>query len=121
MSNAGSSERLMKLSTHAVLLWVLRGLSDQGVAQVLYEQSLVAAVAGGPLTMLELAVPMSCKPVDIPDGPLDVRTVAIDERDEPVGEVLVWVLNGYLSTIEYAWHTDLAPTEFPPPSRLRHE
>jgi len=111
----------MTLSTHAVLLWVLRAMPDHAAAQVLYEQSMVASVTSGPVTMVELAIPPSCESADVPDGPLPVRAVALDGQGQPVGEVLVWVSNGYLSTIEYAWYTDVAPTELPPTSRLRQE
>ena len=122
MSNTeSSSERPMTLSTHAVLLWVLRALPGQEAAQALYMQSMVASIAAGPPTMLELAVPLSCEPAHIPDGPLPVRAVALDGQGQTIGEVLVWVSNGYLSTIEYAWYTEEAPTELPPTSQLRQE
>ena len=111
----------MTLSTHAVLLWVLRALPSQEAAQMLYLQSMVASIAGGPPTMLELAVPLSCEPAPVPDGPLPVRAVAVDSQGQTLGEVLVWVSNGYLSTIEYAWYTDETPIELPPTSQLRQE
>ena len=111
----------MTLSTHAVLLWVLRALPSQEAAQELYLQSMVASIAGGPPTKLELAVPLSCEPAHVPDGPQPVRAVALDGLGQTVGEVLVWVSDGYLSTIEYAWYTDEAPTELPPTSQLRQE
>lgn len=122
MSNADSSSQgPMTLSTHAVVLWVLRALPSQEAAEALYLQSMVASIAGGPPTMLELEVPSSCEPAHIPDGPLPVRAVALDGQGRTVGEVLVWVSNGYLSTVEYAWYTDEAPTELPPTSQLRQE
>jgi hypothetical protein len=116
-----TSERSLTLSIHAVLLWVLRALPGQEVAQTLYLQSMVASIAAGPPTMLELAVPLSCEPAAVPDGPLPVRAVAVDGQGLTLGEVLVWVSNGYLSAIEYAWYTDEAPTELPATSQLRQE
>jgi len=121
MSNAEAAEGSMALSLHAVLLWVLRELPDQSVAQDLYAQSAVATVAAGLPTMVELTVPPSCEPARVPNGPLPVRAVAVDAQGSPMGEVLVWVSDGYLSTIEYAWYTDEAPTELPRASQLRHE
>jgi hypothetical protein len=120
MSDA-ESKRSMTLGTHAVLLWVLRAIPDQMAAQLLYEQSMAASVVGGPITMIELSVPPSSEPADIADGPLPVRTVALDEMGGMMGEVLVWVSGGYLSAIEYAWYTDEAPTELPPTNQLRQE
>lgn len=121
MTDGGSLERRLSLSELAVVLWVLRALPDRVAAEQLYQQSIAAAVKGGPLTMLELAVPPSVAPVSVSDGPLPVRTAAYDHDGTPLGELLVWMSGGYLSAIEYAWYTDAAPAELPAPSELRLE
>jgi hypothetical protein len=121
MSGTESQDRALSLSEHAALLWVLRALPDGGKAELLYAQSMAAAVQGGPLTMRELAIPSSCAAAPIPDGPLNVRAVAYDDDGTLLGELLVWVTDGYLSAIEYAWYTDSAPTELPAPRQLRQE
>jgi len=119
MSDIESLDRPLSLSEHAVVLWVLRALPDRGEAELLYAQSTAATVHGGPLTMRELTIPPSQVSAPIPNGPLPVRAVAYDEDGTLLGELLVWVSDGYLSAIEYAWYTDSAPTELPAPSQLR--
>ena len=121
MSDVESMDRSLSLNEHAALMWVLRVMPDSGEAELLYAQSLVATVTGGSLTMRELGVPPSCAPVACSDGPLPVRAVAYDEDGALLGEVLVWVSNGYLSAIEYAWYTDLVPRALPAPHQLRQE
>lgn len=121
MSGSEPQDRPLSLSEHAALLWVLRAVPDRRDAELLYMQSLVAAVQGGPLTMRELAIPSACAAAPIPDGPLPVRAVAYDDDGAPIGELLVWVADGYLSAIEYAWYTDSAPAELPAPCQLRQE
>ena len=121
MSGVESLDRPLSLSEHAALIWVLRELPDRREAELLHAQSLAATVHGGPLTMRELTIPPSHAPVASPDGPLPVRAFAYDDDGTLLGELLVWVSNGYLSAIEYAWYTDLAPSELPAPSQLRQE
>lgn len=111
--------RTLSLREHAVLLWVLCELGESEAAEALEVQSRVVSVVGGLPTMLELAVPMDVRTVPLPDGPLPVRAIATDEVGGPIGEVLVWVSGGYLSTMEYAWYTDDPPSDFPCPSVLR--
>jgi hypothetical protein len=41
------------------------------------------------------------------------RAFVSSEAGEPLGEILIWVENGYLSALEYAWVTDEAPDGLP--------
>ncbi|WP_433521179.1 hypothetical protein ACQPZ2_27955 [Nocardia pseudovaccinii] len=41
-----------------------------------------------------------------------------DRNGAPVGEVILWVENGRLSGIEYAWYTDVRPRALPEPARI---
>jgi hypothetical protein len=68
-------------------------------------------VVGGKPTWLDVRVPESAPPSPFRDGCVPVR--AFVGVDEPDGELLLWVTDGRLSTIEYAWFTDDEPTEFP--------
>ncbi len=40
---------------------------------------------------------------------------------EPVGEILVWTSDGYLTALEYAWYSDDPPVEWPDPAWLTIE
>jgi hypothetical protein len=50
-----------------------------------------------------------------------VRAIVVGPGQDPTGEVLVWVTDGYLSTLEYAWYTDEPPQYLPLPADIRIE
>lgn len=87
---------------------------------ILLQRQLGAArVTSGLPTFVDIEVTDSTDRADSPDGPLPIRTIVTDECGATVGEILVWVSQGYLSGLEYAWYTDEAPTELPAPERIR--
>ena len=66
-------------------------------------------------TFLALTTPEALRVEGFRDGPLPGRfTVTHDE--EIVGEILVWLEDGRLAGLEYAWVTDDAPTGMPEPA-----
>ncbi len=74
-------------------------------------------VAGGPVTMLTLDVAAGpC--VTLPDGPLPLRSEVTNSAGRPVGEIVVWVSDGYLSALEFAWWTDQPPSRLPPATQV---
>jgi hypothetical protein len=56
---------------------------------------------------------------EVPDGPLDTVAVVTDDAGAHCGEILVWVEAGLLTSAEYAWVTDEAPTAWPDPGHVR--
>lgn len=78
-------------------------------------------VAGGLRTLLNLDAPRSALMAKRQDGPIPVRAFVQSPGGETVGEILVWVKDGYLSGLEFAWFTDDAPTEMPEIDRIRVE
>lgn len=78
-------------------------------------------VVGGLPTLLDLQVSGNAAKVDVADGPIPVRAFVIGPNGEVEGEILVWVKDGYLSGIEYAWYTDEAPSGIPSTDRIRVE
>lgn len=80
----------------------------------------IRAVAG-PITMLDFVVDRTCGRLDRPDGPLKEVFQVGRAGGEPVGELLTWVSDGYLSGLEYAWWTDEPPTALPDPADLLAE
>jgi hypothetical protein len=90
----------------AILLRVVHQL-EEPVARALETQVRQAMVSGGFTTMVDLAVQPGVPPVDVPDGPLAVRTL------HEGGEVLVWITGGRVSALEYAWWTDDEPAGMP--------
>jgi hypothetical protein len=69
-----------------------------------------AEVVAEDVTWLDLRVPDSVQASPFRKGPVPVKAYVGES-----GELLLWVKDGRLSAIEYAWTTDDKPTEFPPP------
>ena len=57
-------------------------------------------------------------PAAVPDGPLGTVADVTGDAGEHQGEILVWVQDGLLSSAEYAWVTDEAPTAWPDPGHV---
>lgn len=74
---------------------------------------------GGIPTLLELRVEASAPAAKCNDGPIPVRALVEGSDEEIEGEVLLWVRDGYLSGLEFAWFTDDAPTRMPTAESIR--
>jgi hypothetical protein len=102
--------RPLSLRERSCLIWVLACLSDSVEAEVLHLQT---------LNLTELNIERGVAVSSYPDGPLPVRAVAYDSENQPVGEVLVWIVARLLSCLEYGWVTDEMPDKFPVSNQLR--
>lgn len=47
-----------------------------------------------------------------------ITAVTYDADQEYTGEFILWLADGYLSGLEYAWITDEAPEDLPEPSSI---
>ena len=57
---------------------------------------------------------------EVRDGALPIRALVVDrDENDPVGEVVVWVMNGRLSGFECLRFTSSAPTGLPLPAAIR--
>ncbi len=101
-----------------LLLTFLETRSFPG-ADALAAQVGLAQVDGGIPTLLDLIVDPSATPSVCADGPVPGRALVDGPGGEPVGEILVWVKDGYLSGLEYAWYTDEAPAAMPSLDRVQ--
>lgn len=121
MSALEHDGRELSLREAAALLWVLSDFADSepDMAESLHTQVTAARVIGGTPTMLELSVPTGVPTIALPDGPLPVRAICVDESGGPTGEVIVWLVDGRLSGFEHAWYTDEPPLGFPRPGELQ--
>lgn len=63
--------------------------------------------------MLELAAPADLSTSTLPDGPAPSTVLVRDASGAETGELLVWVKDGRLSGLEFAWWTDEPPTRLP--------
>ena len=87
-----------------------------GKALVLPERLTDARVRPATTWILDI---LSASPfaADLPNGPLTVRAYVPDETGED-GEVIVWITEGRLSGLEYAWVTDRRPVRWPVPHEI---
>ncbi|OIK04633.1 hypothetical protein [Streptomyces monashensis] len=67
----------------------------------------------------DLTVPSWVPAAPVADGVLPAVGTVRGDFGEPAGELLVWVSDGRLSALEYAWYGDTAPTRLPDPARIR--
>ena len=68
---------------------------------------------------LDLVVPTSAPPAALPDGPVRLTAEVYDPAGHYLGELLLWVKDGRLTSLEYAWVTDVAPTALPAVEAIR--
>ena len=105
---------------HAEMLQLIAHVTRLiGEASVtLQRQAEVAIVVRSSATMLDVTVPSDLPAVDLPDGPTPGRAL-VYEREQLVGEILVWIRDGRLIGVEQAWYTDEPPQAWPNPEAVR--
>jgi len=89
-----------------------------GEESALAAQAIAAVQLNESTTMLDLRVPDSAPRMSAPDGPLDIRTFVVERSGEYVGEIIVWVTDGFVSCLEQAWYIGDAPRSWPDTRRL---
>jgi len=102
------------------LLRHVLGEADFPGSDELLRQASNVDVVGGPVTMLDLRVtgqPTSASAFT--DGPIPLSVMVLDRVGIAFGELLIWVNDGYLSCLEFAWWSDDPPNELPPPDRVQ--
>ena len=104
-------------SNEIALLRRIAGRLDDDNAGRMLAQVDAARVVGGLPTALDLAVRSGAQAMTIADGPLPGRAFVTCMR----GEVLVWVCDGMLSELEYAWTCDDPPDGMPSASDVYFE
>jgi hypothetical protein len=111
---------------HGSLLMQVRELLGRVLQQVdfpgqdeLVRQVQSLDVVGGPVTMLDLSVSEQTLASPFPDGPAPFSAMVVDSAGTAIGELLVWVKDGRLSSLEYAWWTDSQPERLPSIDQVR--
>lgn len=94
------------------------GMNDfAGRDALLLQVPFLVHVAGSEF-MQDLAVLAEIVRAPVASGPIPTRAIAVANDGRLVGEVLLWVTDGYLSTLEFAWYTDDRPEALPTPNQL---
>jgi len=101
------------------LLHALLGQADFPGSHELLRQVASVEVVGGPLTMLDLRVDELTAPSVFRDGPVPLSLIVAGAAGSTIGELLIWVGDGYLSAIEFAWWSDEPPTCLPSPDLVQ--
>ncbi len=101
------------------LIELLARCATVPAAKELVDQIACTRVVGGIPTLLDLQVSRSARSAAVKDGVIPVRAFVEDPDGETIGEVIVWVKDGYLSGLEYAWFTDEPPSAMPAKETIR--
>ena len=101
------------------LLQDLLQQADLPSIEELAQQASTIIVTGGPITMLELRSVGPSRIFAFADGPLPLSMVVSNSSGDLIGELLVWVEHGFISGLEFAWWTDIAPDVLPTSDRVR--
>ncbi|WP_280294715.1 hypothetical protein [Nocardia abscessus] len=94
--------------------------ASEYLAQVPYTQVVATWGVGSPSVDLAVrtgAAQASGSSDGIFDG-IFASGAVTDRNGSPIGEVILWVENGWLSGIEYAWYTDERPHTLPEPGQI---
>jgi hypothetical protein len=71
-----------------------------------------ALVANETTWILDVKVSNSDQGADLPDGPFPAQAF-VPSSAEYQGEVIIWITDGHLSGLEFAWVSDAPPTRWP--------
>jgi hypothetical protein len=77
-----------------------------------------ALVSNSTPWILDVKVSNTNKGCDLPDGPFPARAF-VPNSAAYQGEVIIWLSNGHLSGLEYAWITEEPPTRWPQPGEMQ--
>jgi len=80
----------------------------------------IALVAHGTTWILDVRMPTAVAVFDYPDGPLPVRAF-VNKDSGYQGEIIVWITDGRISGLEFAWVTDDPPRRWPRPTDMEFE
>lgn len=76
-----------------------------------------AVACNSSMWILDVRTPETDPRADLPNGPFPARAF-VPNRANYQGEVIIWVNDGHLSGLEYAWVTDDPPTRWPRPDEM---
>jgi hypothetical protein len=76
-----------------------------------------AAVLQDTVWIYDVRTPNTAPGTLLPNGPFPVRAF-VPNRAGYRGEIILWITDGHLSALEYAWVTDEAPTRWPRPDEM---
>jgi hypothetical protein len=76
-----------------------------------------ALVANETTWILDIKVSNNGQGADLPNGPFPAEAL-VTNTAEYQGEVIIWLTDGHISGLEYAWVSDSPPTRWPQPDEM---
>ncbi|GEE01505.1 hypothetical protein nbrc107696_19510 [Gordonia spumicola] len=87
-------------------------LASEQPDPAIQEQMALVTTYEGPATMARLDVPSSGR-VRQKDGPCPSAIAVVDGSGELVGELILWIANGRIETVEQTWYSAESPKALP--------
>jgi hypothetical protein len=109
---------LLTRQVRELLGHILGQLDFPGVDKLLQQVSR-AYIVSGPVTMLEIGVVQPAPASAFLDGPVPMSAAVVGASGNSMGELLIWLKNGYLDAFEFAWWTDEPPDRLPSVEHVR--
>ena len=94
-------------------------VSTSGVSsgQVLIDELDGATVAHSAQWILDIQPAVGTPGTDLPDGPFPANAFVPNSADYQ-GEIIIWIKDGHLDGLEFAWVSDEPPTRWPLPGQM---
>jgi hypothetical protein len=86
-------------------------------ARPLLDDLLGAVVLQDTVWIYDVKTPNTAAGTPLPNGPFPAFAF-VPSRAAYRGEILLWITEGHLSALEYAWVTDDPPTRWPRPDEM---
>jgi hypothetical protein len=112
------TSRPLSADERAVLKLILGALDDPARNGLLAQVDHLSVLAGSIATQNDLMHSDEATPVNHSRGPLDVDAYVLDSTGEPIGGILIWLTDGFLSDIEFYWYPAERPSNFPKPGHV---
>lgn len=112
----GAVWRPISADEKAVIRTVLGRGTIRG-SSVLLDQLDRAFVSHSAEWILQVKFPETRHGSPLPDGPFPARAFVSSYADYH-GEIIVWITDGVVSGLEYAWIGDKSPTQWPKPDGI---
>ncbi|WP_063052513.1 hypothetical protein [Nocardia arthritidis] len=106
----------LEISVVTKLLSAGAPAASEYLAQMPYAQVVATWGVGSP--SVDLAVRPGAMQASGSPGGIFASGAVADRNGAPIGEVMLWVENGWLSGIEYAWYTNERPPALPEPGHI---
>jgi len=94
-------------------------ISASGVSsgQALIDELDGATVARSAQWILDIQPPVGTPGTNLPDGPFPANAFVPNSADYQ-GEIIIWIKDGHLDGLEFAWVSDEPPTRWPLPGQM---